>query len=84
PKPAARVLRFQRAAELLVPTTGTCRGAITISEVAADCGYADQSHLVREFHALAGCTPTTYVTEWAAVVPISPSGPGAAGPTFGS
>ncbi len=56
PKPAARVLRFRRAADLLVPGRG-------IADVAAASGYADHAHLVREFRALAGCTPSEYLTE---------------------
>lgn len=58
PKAAARVLRFQRAAGLLVAGTRT-----TIADVAAACGYADHAHLDREFRALAGCTPTTFLAE---------------------
>ena len=27
------------------------------------CGYADQAHLTREWVALAGCTPTTWLRE---------------------
>ncbi|GEL18067.1 helix-turn-helix transcriptional regulator [Pseudonocardia asaccharolytica] len=56
PKPAARVLRFSRAAQLLVAGSAA-------ADVAATCGYADQSHLVREFRALAGCTPGQYRAE---------------------
>jgi AraC-like DNA-binding protein len=58
PKAAGRVLRFQRAAGLLVAGT-----AGTIADVAATCGYADHAHLDREFRALAGCTPTTFLAE---------------------
>jgi AraC-like DNA-binding protein len=67
PKAAARVLRFQRAARLLVPASvyGTRPPTVvSISDVAAACGYADHAHLVHEFHALAGCTPTEYLAEW--------------------
>lgn len=68
PKTAARVLRFQRAAALLAPE-GPGGGPPptvppTFAEVAAACGYADHSHLVREFHTLAGCTPSQYTAEW--------------------
>ena len=50
------VLRLDRARALL--GRGTPAGP-----VAARCGYTDQSHLVREFRALAGCTPGTYLAE---------------------
>ncbi|MFC4944569.1 helix-turn-helix domain-containing protein [Pseudonocardia sp. GCM10023141] len=68
PKPAARVLRLQRAATMLVPTMadggpGTAV-RLPLADVAASCGYADHAHLVREFRALAGCTPTQYLAGW--------------------
>lgn len=56
PKPTSRVLRFRRAVALL--RSGPVR---SIADLAAACGYADHSHLVREFHALAGCTPSALV-----------------------
>jgi AraC-like DNA-binding protein len=56
PKPTGRVLRFRNAVELLQ------RGRLrTIADVAAAAGYADHSHLVREFHSLAGCAPSELV-----------------------
>ena len=51
PKAAARVIRFDRA----VAALGS--GVPRIAEVAAQCGYADQAHLNREFRELAGQTP---------------------------
>lgn len=68
PKTAARVVRFERAARLLVPVLadggpGTATGA-SIADVAATCGYADHAHLTREFRALAGVPPSVYVGEW--------------------
>lgn len=68
PKPTGRVLRFRRAIELLT------RGRpSTFADVAAESGYADQSHFVREFRALAGWTPT----QWEAA--RLPEGQGLAG-----
>lgn len=68
PKPTGRVLRFRRAADLLA--SGPVR---SIADVAAACGYADHSHLIREFRALAGCTPSELVTS------LLPEGGGVAG-----
>jgi AraC-like DNA-binding protein len=84
PKAAGRVLRFQRAAQWLVPTLAAggpgARRDATIAEIAADCGYADHAHLDREFRSLAGCTPTEYVAGWACV-PIRSSAAAPAVPT---
>lgn len=52
PKHAARVARFEHAHQLL----GSGR---PLAEVAGTAGYSDQSHLNREWKALAGITPTT-------------------------
>jgi AraC-like DNA-binding protein len=51
PKSAAQLLRFSRALSML-------SGSRPISEVAAEAGYADHSHLVREFRRLTGSTPS--------------------------
>jgi AraC-like DNA-binding protein len=56
PKEAARVARFDRARRELRPG---CR----LADVAARHGFADQSHLVREFRALAGCTPSRWLAD---------------------
>jgi AraC-like DNA-binding protein len=55
PKRFGRVRRFQRALAC-VPRDRPADWA----EVAASVGYFDQSHLVHEFRALAGVTPTAY------------------------
>lgn len=58
PKVAARVLRFERAvAQVRSPTRPP------LAEVAARCGYADQAHLTREWQAIAGCSPGTWIAE---------------------
>ena len=56
PKAMARVLRFERARWMIV------RGAQpTLAAVAAECGYADQAHMTRDFQALAGASPTQWL-----------------------
>ncbi|SDA44148.1 helix-turn-helix domain-containing protein [Mesorhizobium qingshengii] len=51
PKTLSRIVRFNRALGLARQQT------VDWADVAADCGYADQAHLVREFRDLAGETP---------------------------
>jgi AraC-like DNA-binding protein len=56
PKEAARVTRFDRARRRLAP-------GVRLADVAADAGYFDQAHLAREFHALAGCSPSRWMAD---------------------
>ncbi|GAA0243675.1 helix-turn-helix domain-containing protein [Cryptosporangium japonicum] len=55
PKQAARLVRFDDAAHRLAGGRGAAR-------VAAECGYADQSHLHREVLAFTGATPSAVAT----------------------
>ncbi|MDZ7851248.1 MAG: AraC family transcriptional regulator [Halomonas sp.] len=55
PKVSARHLRLARALACLDQSPEEALAA-----VALECHYCDQSHLTREFQALAGCTPATY------------------------
>lgn len=64
PKATGRVLRFERASRLVVA------GGSSLADVAATCGYSDQPHLVREFRALAGVTPTAFRAEWGLSSPL--------------
>ena len=57
PKLYARLLRFQAAVE----TLRSADDGLTFAELAATCGYYDQSHLYRDFRAFAGTTPTEFV-----------------------
>jgi AraC-like DNA-binding protein len=54
PKTVSRLARFERAV--------ACAGAAAPdwSAIAQDCGYFDQSHLIRDFSEFAGLTPTAY------------------------
>ena len=56
PKEAARVVRFDRVRRKIVP-------GVRLAEVAAEAGYFDQSHLVRDFQAFAGCSPTQWLAD---------------------
>ncbi|WP_432283215.1 AraC family transcriptional regulator [Aminobacter sp. BA135] len=56
PKAIARIVRFNRAANLSKRADRT-----SWADLAAECGYADQAHMLREFRELAGTTPTGLV-----------------------
>lgn len=56
PKEFTRIVRFQRALFHLQTML-----EITQVQLAADCGYFDQSHMIREFRRLSGYTPTEYL-----------------------
>ncbi|WP_079312325.1 helix-turn-helix domain-containing protein [Microbispora sp. GKU 823] len=62
PKEAARVVRFDRARRLLQSAAASGR-RLTLADAAAECGFYDQAHLAREFGALAGCSPSRWLTE---------------------
>jgi AraC-like DNA-binding protein len=57
PKTAARLVRFNRVWRRLDQAGGRPDWAL----LAAEAGYADQSHLVREFHQFTGTTPTGFL-----------------------
>jgi AraC-like DNA-binding protein len=56
PKALARILRFQRT--LLHRRGGEPSGADWV-RVAIECGYTDQSHLIRDYAEFAGATPAS-------------------------
>jgi AraC-like DNA-binding protein len=58
PKVAARVLRFEQAVAELKRRPRT-----RLADLAADVGYADQAHLTREWHSIAGCSPRQWMAE---------------------
>jgi AraC-like DNA-binding protein len=57
PKTLARIARFEQACALLK------RAPAKIADIAAAAGYHDQSHMTREWRALGGCTPKTWIKE---------------------
>ncbi|MFJ3769188.1 helix-turn-helix domain-containing protein [Streptomyces sp. NPDC090082] len=65
PKRAARLVRFDHAARLLA-------AGHPVAGVAAESGYADQSHLHREVRSFTGLTPTAVATApWLAIDDIA-------------
>jgi AraC-like DNA-binding protein len=55
PKTFARVVRFSRAVGAI---QRGLRGSF--AELAYECGYFDQAHLIRDFHEFAGTTPAEF------------------------
>ena len=66
---ASKLVRFDRAVHRLAAGHGAAL-------VAADSGYADQSHLHREVMAFTGVTPAAVaVARWLSVDPVPSSAP---------
>jgi len=68
PKRYARVRRFHGALRRAVPDASW-------ADIAADLGYSDQAHFVREFREFAGVTPSGYrraAPRFAHHVPVAP------------
>jgi AraC-like DNA-binding protein len=68
PKRYARLLRFRR-----VLSQAHGRTALDWAELALECGYHDQPHLIHDFKAFSGFTPSEYLShagEFANHVPI--------------
>lgn len=61
PKLAARVMRFERANRAI--KRRLAGGTLSLAEVAGECGYADQSHLNRDWLQFAGTSPTRWLRE---------------------
>lgn len=58
PKKFSRVIRFQRALQLMAQTSPA-----SLANVAYACGYYDQAHFNNEFKAFAGITPSEYAPQ---------------------
>lgn len=57
PKEYMRIVRMQRALFLLQQNT-----AMPFVQVAHECGFFDQSHMIKEFRAFSGYTPAEYLS----------------------
>jgi AraC-like DNA-binding protein len=58
PKLFCRVRRFQRVLRRI-----GARRPVEWAAVAADCGYFDQAHFIRDFRAFSGINPSAYVAQ---------------------
>lgn len=56
PKEFSRVIRFQKALHTL-----ETKPQISLTTLAYECGYFDQSHMIKEFKLLSGYTPGEYI-----------------------
>jgi AraC-like DNA-binding protein len=76
PKEAARTMRFTHAVTRIgegvraasdgapgAAPLGAPSRSLDLARIAADCGFADQSHLDREFRAFAGTSPSGWIAE---------------------
>ena len=57
PKEYTRIVRFRRTMDVLLQVTRD-----NLFSVAIDCGYYDQSHLVKEFKRLSGSPPSVFAS----------------------
>jgi AraC-like DNA-binding protein len=64
PKATARLLRFERARALAERTERP-----NWAQIAVECGYYDQSHLINDFRAVTGRTPATFFQDPMAPAP---------------
>ncbi len=56
PKDFLRIIRFQRALYTL-----QCQPQISLTQLAYECGFYDQPHLIKEFKVFSGYTPSEYI-----------------------
>jgi len=69
PKATARLLRFDRVLRALDSPDRP-----RWSRIAADAGYTDQSHLVRDFHLVTGVAPTEFLARISGSPPVPAAG----------
>lgn len=58
PKSFARVVKFNKVLKLIEE-----RQQVEWASIAAECGYYDQAHFIKEFHTFSGVNPSAYLTK---------------------
>jgi AraC-like DNA-binding protein len=61
PKLYARISRFRRATALLRQPSTSNSGSTDWAQLALECGYFDQSHLIHDFQEFAGSAPQQFL-----------------------
>lgn len=56
PKEFLRIVRMQRALHIL-----QCQPGVSFAQLAYECGFSDQSHMIKEFKLFSGYTPAEYL-----------------------
>ena len=62
PKVVNRLIRFDRARQAIQAAVLHGRQP-ALADIAQECGYYDHAHLVRDFQAFLGCSPTEWLAE---------------------
>ncbi|MFC0772536.1 helix-turn-helix domain-containing protein [Terrimonas alba] len=67
PKLYSKINRFQHSLQLLA------HGNLSLTSIAYECDYFDQSHFIREFKSFTGLTPSAFNPESSSAILISPN-----------
>lgn len=62
PKDFMRIVRLQRTLSVLQRNSG-----ISFAQLSYECGYTDQSHMIKEFKLFSGYTPKEYIVRYSPV-----------------
>lgn len=63
PKSLSRITRFNMARRLIHLRVMKKHQSPTLAQIAAECGYFDEAHLLREWNGFTGTTPTRWRTD---------------------
>jgi AraC-like DNA-binding protein len=67
PKLYSKIARFQTSLKLVT------QKETSLTSIAFDCGYFDQSHFIKDFKSFTGYTPTVYSTNISPITFLTPN-----------